>query len=207
MKKSNIDWLYMRKAIITAAVCLGICTLLFVSSYNYYQDTKMAHATQRTAFNEIQARYDASLEDVRLLQSFSDPYQKLVAQGLIGNEHRLYWVETLRKIAEDLKLKKVTYRIDPQKIYAADFLSDLGEVNVFASQMILQLDLLHEGDLLYLIEILNDRVPGSFHVNQCSLKRSQDKFVMHPSTTNLLADCEFTWFTLKAANNENEETL
>jgi hypothetical protein len=193
----------MHKATITVVVCLGICTLMFITSQNYYHDIKIIHATQRAAYNDIQARYSAGLEDMRLLQSFSEPYQKLVNQGLIGNEHRLYWVETLRKIAEDLKLKKVTYRIDPQKIYSAEFLGDLGEISVFASQMILQLDLLHEGDLLYLIDTLNDRVPGSFHVNQCSLSRSQDKFIMHPSNTNLLADCEFTWFTLKTATNED----
>lgn len=195
----GIDWQYMRKSIIAATVCLGICVLMFTISNHYYQDNKMLYAAQRTAYAEITERYNAALEDVRLLESFRGPYQKLVRQGLIGDEHRLYWVETVREIAEDLKLKKVTYRIEPQTIYSADFLNDLGDVRVFASRMTLQLDLLHEGDLLYLIERLNIRAPGSFHVNQCNLRRTQDKFIMHPSNTNLFANCEFTWFTLKAA--------
>jgi len=205
MKAHKIDWLYIRNAVFTLAVSLVICALLFIFSNNYYHKTKTQYDQQLSSYHQIQNRYQAALEDVRLLHTFSIPYQKLVKQGLIGNEHRLYWVETVRKIAEDLKLKKVTYRIDPQTTYTANFLENSGEIGVYASRMTLKLDLLHEGDLLYLIDGLNKKIPGSFHVNKCNLKRSQDKFVMHPSNTNLFADCEFTWFTLKTNSDVTEQ--
>lgn len=198
MKRSDIDWRYIRSAIIFSAVCLIIGVVLTVVTQSYYLVIFNKHTAQRSEFNRYQQEYNVAIDDRRLLQENYDPYKQLVRQGLIGNEHRLYWVETLRNIAEVLKLKKVTYRIEPQQAFVADYLTDLGEISVSASPMFLQMDLLHEGDLLYLLDELNKKAPGSFHVNNCKLKRTQNKFILHPANTNMLAECNLDWFTLKA---------
>lgn len=202
MKRFNIDWRYMRSTVIFVTVCLSICALLVGVTQSYYLVINKRHIAQRNVYNQFQQQYQAAIDDKRLLRENLVPYKRLVKQGLIGKEHRLYWVEALRNIAEELKLKKVTYRIEPQQSFLADYLTDIGEISVFASPMYIQMDLLHEGDLLYLIDELNSKAPGSFHVNSCKLKRVQNKFILHPSNTNMLAECKLDWFTLKAPGSQ-----
>ena len=198
MAKFDIDWRYMRGTAIFVAVCAGVCALIIGAAQSHYHLSKRNYTIHQNEFNEYQEKYRAAQEDQRLLQSYYTPYKKLVHQGMIGEEHRLYWVEILRNIAGALKLKKVSYRIEPQQAFSAEYLDDIGDINVYSSRMFIKMDLLHEGDLLYVVDQLNAKAPGSFHVSSCKIKRLQQKFTYHASNTNMMAECELLLFTLKA---------
>ena len=204
MARFDIDWRYVRGTAIFSAVCVGVCVLIIGAAQSHYHLSERDYSIHKNELNEYQEKYHAAQEDLRLLQDYYAPYKKLVRQGMIGEEHRLYWVEVLRDIADTLKLKKVNYRIEPQQPFSAEYLDDSGDINVYSSRMFIQMDLLHEGDLLYVVDQLNARAPGSFHVSSCKVKRLQQNFSHTASSTNMMAECELQLFTLKAPQSPEQ---
>jgi hypothetical protein len=71
-----------------------------------------------------------------------------------------------------------------------------GPFRVYASTMRLSAGLVHEEDLLRLLEALERRAAGSFNVESCTIRRGRAG-ELAPFGENLQADCSLQWFTVR----------
>jgi hypothetical protein len=124
-------------------------------------------------------------------------YNDLLASGFIGEERRIEWIERLRQIHAQHKLFSIDYSIGLQEDYKPSFLPNMGTFVLHRSIMKLNLDMLHEGDLLSLLDGLHEQT-APFIVRDCEIKRPIGAVVNSKVlTSNLKAVCEIDWLTLR----------
>lgn len=178
-------------AALLAAALFG--TLAVTSSAGYgaaaIAGEQLARQTRQQAYEHF-SQAEQEKQDIR---TYQPRFLALHNKGLVGAERRLNWLDGLRQIQERRKLLPLSYEIAPQRTVRTDGQPELGDYQLYASQMRLHLDLLHEMDLLNLFEDLKQY--GFAAVQDCSIKRQA---VAQNSATaaTLVADCTLNWVTL-----------
>lgn len=176
-----------------------LCSIGIAASLIHYSAT-----TQQASLRQLQqaqkqliAAHEQLLtvqNDQENMASYQMEYDALVAQKVIGNEQRLDWIEGLEKLRTQNLLQDFKYTIAPQTAYTPNPPLNAGDFALSFSPMSIQLDLLHEGQLLNFFEALSLHMPGWFLLDQCDVSRAdsaQNGGVM------LHADCKGGWFTMK----------
>jgi len=207
MKTHNIDWLYLKKTMVIVAIAMAVSIIpLGISLYklNSVQDANKQLTTQKEQINQ---EYIKVVEDGMLIRQYYKRYVKLVAAGVAGDENRLDWVSVVRDSAEKMKISSIRYEISAQEPFQASYLSNVGELTVYASHMKLRLQLAHEEEILRLIDNLNRNAKGLFHVDACQLSRTGEGIALHMQRANIGGMCEFTWFTIRKSNPMDEEAV
>ena len=200
MKFSASDFPLMRlslAAISTSALLSGI--ILYSSTRYAQQNETNLHNSQRQ-INEARNRLTEARNDRENLSVYSAEYGILEEQAIIGDDHRLDWMEGLEKLRSQNLVLDFRYDIAPQKSYAPQPAIDSGNINIHYSEMKLQFDLLHEGQLLKFLDALRKQVKGHYLIESCTLTRNEAEADANTPATHIKADCNGGWITLKSRN-------
>ena len=152
-----------------------------------------------------QALFMAALAAVRANPQLKSFYQRLIANGFIGEERRIEWVDTLRNIHQQNKLFTINYSIGTQEEYKPAFTLNAGPFTLHRSLMKLELAMLHEGDLLTLLQSLSAQQTAPFILRQCEIKRVGE-IKTSALTPNMLSTCELDWLTIREPQVEGAIT-
>ncbi len=201
MKFTRPDFVLMRWSI--AAVCASILlSSLILYSSNKYADSglKDRNEAQRQMKDALR-RLTMARQDQENLANFSKEYYALETRSILGDDHRLDWMETLEKLRGQDLVSSFNYSIAPQKSYAPKPAIDSGNFDIHYSDMKLQLDLLHEGQLLDFFTALRSQAKGWFQLDGCTLQRvNMISTSVIANATNIKAECSGGWITLKNRN-------
>ena len=201
MRPSDIDWPILRGAAITLAITVLIVGGMVAASSSFESSARAAFEKDQRRFVSASNRYLAVDEEERLTREYLPVYRALEDDGLIGEEQRLDWTESLAAVAEELELPSVRYQVQPQEPYQPPAEIPTGAFRVYASPMRLSVGLVHEEDLFRLLHALEERASGSFNVEGCALRRS-DGTEPGPFTENISAECSLKWFTVRKPGPE-----
>ncbi|PKO25846.1 MAG: hypothetical protein CVU35_02095 [Betaproteobacteria bacterium HGW-Betaproteobacteria-8] len=174
-----------------------ICMVLLVG-FAHHRESSSASAlqAQEQLMNQARQRYQSSGQEKETIVQYLPVYQRLIREGFIGEEKRIEWVDNLRTIHQENKLFGINYSIGVQEAYKPGFNLNPGTLALYHSVMKLELAMLHEGDLLLLMDELRARKITPFILRQCEVvKRAGatfDKFA-----PNLQANCELDWLTVR----------
>lgn len=130
-------------------------------------------------------------------------YQELVGRGYVTEEQRLDWIERIAKIKAARKLIDVQYELMPRKPVDPALLPEGaigGGFEFMSSTMKLQMQLLHEGDLLGFLADLRASVSALIVVRQCNVERiirGAGTGAERGAQAQLKADCDIDWITLR----------
>ena len=197
MADTKGDWKILRGALGLCAVCVLLSGALVFGTDYFWQQMNREYTTHYTRFREVSRKYLAVDDDERVIH---DEYPKFVAlyhRGVLGDEHRLSWIEALRLAATTLALPKLDYKLDAQQLFTPPFALNSGPFAVNASNMHLSLELLHEGDLINLLDYLDRHAEGLYSVEQCTLTRNVvTATTAGVNAANLRAECVLRWLTL-----------
>ncbi len=195
------DDLKRLKFSIAAAIVLaasGIAALLVAE--NNLESAVQARQGASAARLEAQKRVASVAEEEKEIRENLRYYEKMVAQGMVGGENRLDWIDTITTIKTERKLFDISYSIAAQKDVNYPGIQQSGTSGFVASQMKLDMNLLHEGDLLNFLEDLQKRSKSLVSVRQCSLSR-QDRGASPTGAIGprLRSDCQIDLITLRLA--------
>lgn len=191
------DWRKLRYPLITLGGTLVFIGLL-VSLADQYQ-TKNTQALQQRQHLNQQARqkYETSGLEKEMIVQYLPLYYDLLAGGFIGEERRIEWIEQLRLIHHQYHLFSIDYNISLQEEFTPSFVTNMGGFVMNRSTMKLDLDLLHEGDLMHMLEGLQQQVTP-FIVRECEItKPLGTKMNTQKITANLKSSCHIDWLTLR----------
>ncbi|VAW57449.1 hypothetical protein MNBD_GAMMA07-2364, partial [hydrothermal vent metagenome] len=145
----------LKYEIATFIICVIISISMIIAS-NYYWDN-LYYQKEDAIINLSQAKeayYDA-IEKDKLLKLFENKYEHLKKLGIIGNESRLDWVNSLDNISNTYKIPYLKYKIEKQQYVVSDNMAiNYPDIDLLKSTMSLQMQLLHEGDLYTVINNL-----------------------------------------------------
>ena len=161
---------------------------------------KMAHQTQATLLNAQQQlkdarnRLNAARDDQANMSDYTQEYSAIQRLDIIGDEQRLNLIEDLDTLRRRNKVIDFKYTIAPQQTYTPSPALDSGNFILKYSNMKLQIELLHEEQLINFFDSLRHDINGWFILDKCSLER------VSSTTAQLKADCDGGWFTMKNRN-------
>lgn len=162
-----------------------------------------AEETQRQLLaqqREIQARIARAREEEQDIRNRIARYQRLRENGVIGLEERLNWVEQITRIRSNRRLIDVQYELSPQKAIDDGVLPGgavAGRHEIMASTMRLNMQLLHENDLLGFLDDLRRTVNAHLLVRECLVERAEGVAADRGLPAQLRADCMIDWVTIR----------
>ena len=184
---------------------LGLALMLAILTIGMMQqretDAQQALRLQQVRLEQTIQRYQAAELEKQMIARYLPDYRQLVAQGFVGEERRWQWLSTLGDIQHRHRLFAIDYQMTAQQVYKPAFWQDQGVLTLYRSVMRLQMAMLHEGDLLTLLDTLSvDRAP--FMLRECEITRltPQPSVDMAP---HFHTACEIDWLTLQAATADS----
>lgn len=159
------------------------------------QSLAQARSSADAARSEAQKQHDRYLavsRDEAIIRQTIARFDALTQQGLIGPENRLDWANALRNAALKHRIEHLEFSIEPQRSLGK--LDTAGQFHLNASQMKLSLNLLHEGEILRLLEDLGSRSDAMLFPQHCLLRKISGQ---KPGETNAVrAECKLDWITI-----------
>ncbi len=196
MASSRVDWPILRGTLVVFVLSLAAAAGMVSASFYFRQNMEREYQAHHAEFREASLKYLAVDDEERIIAQFLPEFQRLYDHGLLGRERRLSWLETLRRAGDANGLPQVVYKLDAQRVATPDFNIALGDFQLYASAMTLNLGLLHEGDLLQILQTLEREALGQYSILGCQLKRANEAIDTTGHTANLNADCTLDWWTI-----------
>jgi hypothetical protein len=197
MSMTQQDWQILRKPIIGFGLVLIIVGLLVSFADQYRSKNEAALQAQQNLLSQARQKLQLSGLEKETIMQYLPEYNNLLEAGFIGEERRIEWIEKLRQIHEQHKLFNIDYSIGLQENYTPNFLPNLGSFKLKRSIMSLKLDMLHEGDILALLDGLHEQT-APFIVRECEIKRAIGAIVNSKNiASNLQVNCEIDWLTVR----------
>lgn len=196
MNVADIDWGFLRGSIVACVVAVALSVSLVLGTYYFSREMQSLNSGQQARLAAVRAKYQSVDETKQILASYLPQYEAMWETGIIGPEDRLNWIETLRDAAARMKLPSLSYSIASRTKYVPDFPFEKKGFQIYASNMTLDIGLLHEGDLPVLLQEIDDSAKGLFRVMDCSVARVAHEFHRDPARKNLNAVCALMWFTV-----------
>lgn len=164
------------------------------------KSSEKAFKDAAAARREIQSKLARAQEEQQELRDKIGRFQALKTRGFIGPEQRLDWIETIARIKAARRIFKLDYEFSPQRPVDASILpggAAAGGFEIMASQMQLQMQLLHEGELLAFLAELREAVQALVQVRSCTIGRLAPGNADRGNNAQLKAECTLEWITLK----------
>ncbi len=197
MTLTQKDWRQLRFPILGLGLALIAAGLLASFADQYRTEEKQALQIEQGLYNQARQKFESSGQEKETIIKYLPEYNRLLAQGFIGEERRIEWIERLRQIHGQYNLFSIDYSIGQQERYQPSFITNAGNHIINRSVMELKLDMLHEGDLIHLIEDLHQETPP-FLVRECEITRPIGTDIdSKKMTANLKAVCDIDWITLR----------
>lgn len=201
----DIDWRYLRSAltVLGLAVLISAAAIgLSLNNINHAEEHNVAAHAHR---NGLQQQLRDAQHEKMLVDEYQNRYGELVQTGMVGNEQRLDWVDTLQDSVNALKLKEVRYQLAPQEPYTAEGVAVSEHYTINVSRLKLELGLLHEVDLLRVLDNFDQQVAGELHPQTCQLRRMEAIFRYRENRANLRVECKLHWYTIQPVTDESPE--
>jgi hypothetical protein len=191
------DWRKLRYPILALGAVLVIVGLLVSLADQYRTKNNIALQQHQRLLNEASNKYESSGLEKQTIIQYLPVYNDLLQDGFIGEERRIEWIEMLREIHAQYKLFSIDYSISLQERFRPTFISNIGNFIMNRSTMKLDLDMLHEGDLINLLNGLKEQTTP-FIVRDCEMTRPIGAAINTKKVVaNLSASCEIDWLTLR----------
>ena len=194
-----IDWFYLRRPLIIFVASIVIAVLLALAGMQFEKAQQKEYDKAVSTLRSTHRLYRNIVNDIDLLDQYRSLYNDYKSTGLVGEERRLSWIESLESTNNVLRLPILTYNLRPQEDFKRPKLSAMGGVEVQSSPMELNMGLLHEEDLFALLEGLRQSIKNLFTVDECSINRSRGiNQSLDTKNANLSGSCTIRWVTINA---------
>jgi hypothetical protein len=196
---NKIDWFYLRRPLIILAVAVLISAAVIMVGYDYENVQHKEYQTALSTLRSTHKLYSSIVNDIDLLDQYRSLYSEYKSTGLVGQERRLSWIESLESTNQVLRLPTLGYSLNPQEAFLRPGFKLKRGVSVMSSPMELKMGLLHEEDMFALLEGLRLSIQNLFTVDSCSITRNAGvERSLDTRRANLQSKCSIRWVTINA---------
>ena len=188
---NKIDWQYLRQAMIIFIVAIVVAALMGITADRFRAAQKKDYQQSLAALKSTYRQYSGLVNDIDLLEQYRTLFIDYKSTGLVGDERRLSWIESLERTNSRIKLPKMTYRLMPQQDFQRPGLKLDRSVILTSAPMVLNMD------IFSVFEGLRLSIKNIFTVDSCNLTRKG--VIGRPLDTqkaNVTASCVIRWVTI-----------
>ncbi len=186
----------LRGSLLMAAslLILGGVTAVLSHKWQSVEENRVrqAQSLQSTATAKLNEAQHETQEIAQRLQLYST----LNKRGILGEEHRLDWIEQLRQLQQEIGLTSMEFEFLPQKPADSSLnLPSMPGYRFVSSTLNLRLTVLHEGDVQRLLERLPQQASALILTKACSIEPPTNRSGQLSSP--LTVQCTQEWITLR----------
>ena len=194
---NKIDWPYLRLPLIMFGLSIMVAAAVAIVGRQYEIAQIKKYESAVSTLKTTHKRYADMVSDIALLDQYRNLYSGYKSSGMVGEERRLSWIESLDTTNQVLKLPELSYNLLPQEKFIRPGLKISSDVKMNSSPMELTMGLLHEEDLMAVLEGLRLSIKNLFTVESCSLTRSgRISNTVNTQDTNISSKCTIRWVTI-----------
>ncbi|MCK9989773.1 MAG: hypothetical protein RugAbin2_00787 [Rugosibacter sp.] len=207
MNFSQQDFKKIQWALLLLISCLLMAGLAAWLAINQQKVARQEHINRANAEKEMAANLTRARSEEQELRDKITRFETLKKQGIVGNEQRLEWVELINQIKNEHHLAKLDYEFSPQRKADAALVpegAEVGGLSIMASQMRLSLSLLHEGELINVLDELHNQAPAWVSLRSCQITRhpmQPEPGAKSSANATIDAECTLEWLTIKSSSN------
>jgi hypothetical protein len=190
LRRDDVKRLRGPLALAVVLTAIGIAAL--VTSQSSLDDAKRTRDASRASRVGAQERVLRVSEEEREIRENLIDFERMRERGMIGEQNRIEWIESIARIKNNRKLFEIKYKIEPQRQLDYAGVVATGGADLVVSRMKLDMLLLHEDDLLNFLADLQAAKKAYVSVRQCAVTRLEREA---PTTATalqprLLAECQ-----------------
>lgn len=194
MKLNAADFPKLQFSVLAAVLMMAIGAAAVYVALNSTKAAGLERTVAQSERNDFVGKLNQVRSEESEIKLKSAVFNKLQTRGVIGEEQRLEWVELLKEIRDQRRLLDLQYEITPQRPLDAAPGSGFA---FYASTMNVQLRLLHEEDLIRLLDDLRQEASALIQVRSCNVSRLPQGGAEEGIRARLQADCQIDWITLR----------
>jgi hypothetical protein len=183
MNVTRDDLKRLRMPLAMAIVLLVLGAASVIASGYYLDEARTAQGATRLTRVAAQERVLRVAEEEREIRDDLVYYEQMRQRGIVGEQSRLDWIESITRIKNDRKLFEIRYNFEAQKPLDYPGLAPTGAADFVVSRLKLDMLLLHEGDLLNFLADLQAGIKAYVSVRNCTVTRIERGAA--PGTTTL----------------------
>jgi hypothetical protein len=180
---------------------IGLSLIALITAWVIHSSAIQSLTTAKGMLQQQQAMNAEAEQSASLLSTYLPLYNNLQKRRVIAPPERLQWLETLQAAVNENLIPKLTFVLSPttpasstNTVYTHDTLG------VKVTAMRLEFTLLHEGDLLRLLNDMHTQAKGEFSVQNCELTRGEEQGTA-ADTLSLAREtfkgtCDLQWYSL-----------
>lgn len=199
MTLSRDDLKRLRVPIALCLVLISAGAIALVSAERAMGRAQKDQSTVRQSKLVAQDKVAKATEEEREIRENLAQFQRLVSWGLVGEEKRLDWVESIAQIRLQRKLFKINYDIEAQKMLDYPGVMPAGGVEFRSSRLKVNMPLLHEDDLLNFLADLQAAGKAYVSTRKCVLERTEREAPPggRGMSPRLKSDCQVDMITMR----------
>lgn len=196
MTLTSKDFGAMKLPVLALVIAIAASFAMVRLTSNQLGQAQTHYSAELSALLEARNRYQRSGEEREMVLHYLQAYRELEKIGFVGTERRLNWVEGLRAANARAGLFGVDYQMSAQEPFPSVARDNPVGERVKRSQMKLSFGVLHEVELMRLLQALSAQRAGLFTLTGCSLDRAGRQGAPLPRQPNLTAQCDVSWLTV-----------
>lgn len=210
-------WLQLKPAIFNFLFSVMLIFVLFWLAHLYHSYIQDWESSQRRFAVTTQTEYHQLKELLAVVNSDEFTFfQQLLAQNYLdknaysneedariaGIEHAFTVKKQIEFYANALKIPQITITTAPVKILSLPHIQTEQEFQVYETRFTLQIELLHEEDLLKLLRDIKNNIndKGLIKIKKCHLIHKNDIDKDEPLQAHVSAECTLFWYQSRIEN-------
>jgi hypothetical protein len=198
---SKSDLMLLRNSVFRFLALCALALVTYVSATRLQQSANENLSAARVNFDQVSTSVTQIAQEEETIIRYIDRYIQMDTDGVVSAPDRLQFLERMDIIRDSLQLYALDLEMGEQISHVVPYppLDPLpGEpVTVNQTRIDLALPLLHEGDLVRMLDQLLS-MPGLFLPTQCLIildSNSTDNFTQ--LRENLASRCQVNWFSFE----------
>lgn len=203
-----IDWMVLKKEIQIFLIVL-LSVILVVGFVSFFHNNELRQ-WEKAKRDLVQARvkYNQAKDKQKLIGLYRKEFADYKSKGIYGDEQRINWVETIQHVADEHRIPSVKVNIRQRiKLDMSEYPDMANGIDIYASTMTLDFELVHEGDLFTLLKDLDNKGLGLYGIKSCNIKnnfKDLNSVVDSRTAANFSGECELTWYTIEKESFQDE---
>lgn len=199
MNVTRDDVKRLRAPLALALALVGVGAAVALMSDSYLDSSKKLRDASRVSRVGAQERVLRVSEEEREIKQNIVDYERMRELGMMSDQNRIDWIESIARIKNNRKLFEIKYRIEAQRGLDYPGLAATGSADFVVSRMRLEMLLLHENDLLDFLTDLQATKKAYVSVRQCVLMRIERGTTATTLQPRLRAECQVDLVSVRGA--------
>lgn len=170
---NNVSSSMFKRFYIRPLIVAVVLVALFAGVWHFLNEKQIEiqkiERVKMAELNSLRSQVSFLQSQVRLYMQYGEKYKDLVRKGIIKQQDRVFWADSLIQMQKTLVMPDFSFQFTPEQVLDSARFSNitLDKGIFYFSRLNLNMALQHDGDLLRLLNAINARISPFYLVDRC----------------------------------------